>query len=473
MRTKPSTLQGSRLESMPDSVLTPQNPEPRYSSEHAPDTRTRESLDQEVVRICRDLIRIDTTNLGSYPDAANERPAAEYVMELLQEVGLEPTMYESAPGRASVVARIEGREPDLPALVVHGHLDVVPAQAEDWSVNPFEAAIKDDMIWGRGAVDMKNMNAMILTTVRDMARRGLKPRRDLIVAFFADEEAGGEYGALWMVKNHPEVFAGATEAISEVGGYSTTINGERVYLVQTAEKGRAWGALTAHGRAGHGSAVTHENPIVHLAAAIARIAGDDWPCEYNEATTALLEGIAHITGTEFDPDNPQPQLEALGPTVKFIANTLQTTSNPTVLKAGYKDNVIPQEAQARLDVRTLPGKHESTLERIAELAGEHVTYSIDHHRPSVSAPIDAPIFDAMRQALNRHDPGCHVLPYMLGAGTDNNALADLGINGYGFAPLLLPAELDFTGMFHGIDERVPIESITFGRAVLSEFLLDY
>lgn len=458
---------------MSDSVSKASDTEPRYSSEHAPDAQTREALDKEVVDICRDLIRIDTTNLGSFPDGANERPAADMVMELLQEVGLEPTLYEAEPGRASVVVRIEGREPDLPALVVHGHLDVVPAQAEDWSVDPFAAEIKDGMIWGRGAVDMKNMNAMILTAVRDMARRGIKPRRDLIVAFFADEEAGGEYGALWLVKNHPEVFEGATEAISEVGGYSTTVNGERVYLVQTAEKGRAWGALTAHGRAGHGSAVTNENPIVHLASAIARIAGDEWPREYNEATAALLEGIAHITGTEFDPENPQPQLDALGPTVKFIANTLQTTSNPTVLKAGYKDNVIPQEAVARLDVRTLPGQHEATLERIAELAGEYVTYNVEHHRPSVSAPIEAPIFDAMREALNRHDPGCHVLPYMLGAGTDNNALADLGINGYGFAPLLLPAELDFTGMFHGIDERVPIDSIIFGRAVLSEFLLDY
>lgn len=458
---------------MSDSVSKASGTEPRYSSEHAPDAQTREALDKEVVDICRDLIRIDTTNRGSFPDGANERPAADMVMELLQEVGLEPTLYEAAPGRASVVVRIEGREPDLPALVVHGHLDVVPAQADDWSVDPFAAEIKDGMIWGRGAVDMKNMNAMILTAVRDMARRGIKPRRDLIVAFFADEEAGGEYGALWLVKNHPEVFEGATEAISEVGGYSTTINGERVYLVQTAEKGRAWGALTAHGRAGHGSAVTNENPIVHLASAIARIAGDEWPREYNEATTALLEGIAHITGTEFDPENPQPQLDALGPTVKFIANTLQTTSNPTVLKAGYKDNVIPQEAVARLDVRTLPGQHEATLKRIAELAGEYVTYSVDHHRPSVSAPIEAPIFEAMREALNRHDPGCHVLPYMLGAGTDNNALADLGINGYGFAPLLLPAELDFTGMFHGIDERVPTDSIIFGRAVLSEFLLDY
>lgn len=458
---------------MSDSVSKASDTEPRYSSEHAPDAQTREALDKEVVDICRELIRIDTTNLGSFPDGANERPAADMVMELLQEVGLEPTLYEAAPGRSSVVVRIEGREPDLPALVVHGHLDVVPAQAEDWSVDPFAAEIKDGMIWGRGAVDMKNMNAMILTAVRDMARRGIKPRRDLIVAFFADEEAGGEYGALWLVKNHPEVFEGATEAISEVGGYSTTINGERVYLVQTAEKGRAWGALTAQGRAGHGSAVTNENPIVHLASAIARIAGDEWPREYNVATTALLEGIAHITGTEFDPENPQPQLDALGPTVKFIANTLQTTSNPTVLKAGYKDNVIPQEAVARLDVRTLPGQHEATLERFAELAGEYVTYSVDHHRPSVSAPIEAPIFDAMREALNRHDPGCHVLPYMLGAGTDNNALADLGINGYGFAPLLLPAELDFTGMFHGIDERVPIDSIIFGRAVLSEFLLDY
>jgi acetylornithine deacetylase/succinyl-diaminopimelate desuccinylase-like protein len=446
--------------------------EPTAENPNQP-VETLTGLDAEVVSICRHLIRFDTSNFGGRPDAANERPAADYVVESLREVGYEPVLLESAPGRANVIVRIPGQDRSLPALVVHGHLDVVPAQAEDWSVDPFAAEVRDGMIWGRGAVDMKDMDAMILTNVRELARSGTKPRRDLIVAFFADEEAGGTYGAQWVVKNHPELFEGAAEAISEVGGFSTDIAGTRTYLIQTAEKGVAWTTLTARGAAGHGSAIHPDNAVTHLATAVTRIGEHEWPRSYRDSTTALFQGVARISGTEFDPDDPEPQLQALGHTAKWVRSSLSGSVNPTVLQAGYKDNVIPSTAEARMDIRTLPGVHDETLNLIRDLAGEKVDVNYHHELISLEAPSDTDLVHTMESLLAEEDAGCEVLPYMLAAGTDNKAMHELGIRGYGFVPLRLPADLDFTGLFHGVDERVPVDALLFGRQVLYRLLTEY
>lgn len=228
------------------------------------------SAEDEVAEICQRLIRFDTSNFGNN-EGPGERAAAEYVAELITEVGLEPTILESAPGRSNVIVRVAGTDKTLGALIVHGHLDVVPAFTDEWSVHPFAGELRDGMIWGRGAVDMKDMDAMILSVLRQMRRDGIRPRRDLIFAFFADEEAGGDYGASWLVEHHPELFEGATEAISEVGGFSATIDGKRAYLLQTAEKGIAWLKLTATGRAGHGSQISEANAVTRLAQAVTRI----------------------------------------------------------------------------------------------------------------------------------------------------------------------------------------------------------
>ncbi|MCW4464909.1 M20/M25/M40 family metallo-hydrolase [Glutamicibacter sp. MNS18] len=431
-----------------------------------------ELMESEAVEFCRKLIQIDTTNFGGNK-GAGELEAARYVAGLLDEVGLETTIYESAPGRANVVTRMAGADRSLPALVVHGHLDVVPAIAEDWSVDPFGAEVIDGMIWGRGAVDMKNMDAMIIAAVRHMRRQGIVPPRDLVIAFFADEEAGGDYGAGWMVQNHPEVFAGATEAISEVGGFSVEINGRRAYMLQTAEKGIAWLKLTAAGMAGHGSQINTENAVTRLAGAVSRIGEHQWPLSYTKTTRALLEEVAELTGLEFDERNPQPLLEAMGNVSRFVGATLQNTSNPSVLEAGYKHNVIPGQAEALIDCRTLPEEHEAAVETIRELAGEHVQLSMVHQQQSLEVPFAGTLVDQMVQSLLEEDPDAVVLPYMLSGGTDNKWLATLGITGYGFAPLQLPAELDFTGMFHGVDERVPVSSIKFGVRVLERLLREY
>jgi len=266
------------------------------------DTPTPES---EVARICRDLIRIDSSNSGD-GSGPGERACAEYVMGELTEVGLDPFYVESAPGRASVLVRIDGSDRSRPGLAVHGHLDVVPANAVDWQVDPFAAELRDGCIWGRGAVDMKDMDAMMLANIRHLARSGLKPPRDLVFGFFADEESGGLFGSHWVVDNHPEVFEGVTEAISEVGGFSVTVPAKdtgaptRAYLLQIAEKGMAWLRLTAHGRAGHGSVPNDENAIVRLAAAIARIDAHVWPREFIGSVRQLLDGLSQITGTPYD-----------------------------------------------------------------------------------------------------------------------------------------------------------------------------
>ncbi|WP_415854255.1 M20/M25/M40 family metallo-hydrolase [Sinomonas sp. G460-2] len=428
--------------------------------------------EDEVVQICQDLIRFDTSNFGD-GSGPGERAAAEYTAGLLEEVGLSAEIFESAPGRASVVARVEGTDPAASALVIHGHLDVVPAQKNDWSVDPFAAELKDGLIWGRGAVDMKDMDAMVLSVVRELQRSGTRPKRDLVIAMFADEEAGGAYGARWAVDHRPELFDGAKEAISEVGGFSAEIGGRRTYMLQTAEKGLSWLKLTASGRAGHGSQTNLDNAVTRLARAVSRIGEHEWPIELTDTTKRFLDGVTELTGVEFDRDNPEILLKELGTFARFVGATLQNTSNPTILRAGYKENVIPGSAEARIDVRTLPGQDELVLKKIKELAGEGVDFAYVHHDVALETPFEGALVESMVGALQAEDPGAHVLPYTLSGGTDNKSLSRLGITGYGFAPLRLPAELDFAGMFHGVDERVPADSLQFGARVLRRLLTTY
>ncbi|GIG28840.1 M20/M25/M40 family metallo-hydrolase [Cellulomonas marina] len=426
----------------------------------------------EVLGICRDLIRFDTSNYGD-GSGPGERAAAEHVAGLLDEVGITPEVFESAPGRTSVVARIAGEDPSRPALVLHGHTDVVPARAEEWTVDPFAAEVADGMVWGRGAVDMKDMDAMILSVVRQMAREGRRPARDVVVAMFADEEAGGVWGSRWTVEHRPELFEGATEAVSEVGGYSVDVQGRRLYLVQTAEKGIAWLRLLAEGRAGHGSQVAPDNAVTHLAEAVARIGRYAWPLHLTPTVRTLLEGVADLTGLPFDPEDPttiDALVAALGPAARFVGATLRHTTNPTQLGAGYKANVIPRTAEATVDARFLPGLEDDFDRTMKDLAGDHVQVEEINRDVALEAPVTGDLMDAMVDALLAEDPDAAVLPYTLSAGTDNKALSRLGIAGYGFVPLLLPPELDFPGMFHGVDERVPVDSLVFGTRVLDRLL---
>lgn len=425
-----------------------------------------------TARIARDLIRFDTTNYGG-GKSNGETDAAEYVSAYLTGLGLSPEMFESEPGRVSVVARVEGSDSSKPALVVHGHTDVVPAKPDNWSVDPFGGVIKDGMLWGRGAVDMKNMDAMMLTALEDILGAGKQPSRDLVVAFFADEESGGVLGSGYLVKNHPELFAGATEAISEVGGYSVMLNGTRAYLLQTGEKALIWVKLIARGTASHGSHVMRDNAVTRLAEAVVAVGRREWPIRLTDTTSQLLAELARIL--EVDPQTVGPDELALatGSTSRFIQASLRTTTNPTALIAGYKHNVIPDTAEALIDIRTLPGEEDAVLAELAELVGPDIEIVVMHRDIGLETAFSGPLVEAMTAALGTHDPGAPVLPYMLSGGTDNKALSLLGIKGYGFAPLKLPPELDFPAMFHGVDERVPLEALVFGRRVLGDLLLSY
>lgn len=433
---------------------------------------TNEPKLSETARIARDLIRIDTTNRGG-GDANPERPAADYVADYLLGLGLEPQIFESAPGRASVVARVAGENPELPALVLHGHLDVVPADPANWSVDPFAGVVKDGMLWGRGAVDMKDMDAMILTATAELLRAGERPRRDTILAFFADEENGGPFGARYMVDNHPEVFAGAATAISEVGGYSIDVDGTRAYLIQTGEKSLDWIRLRARGTAAHGSRVWHDNAVTHLAEAIAALGRHEWPLRLCDTTSELVAELARILGEEPRQVDAEQLILRLGKGGGFIQASLRTTSNPTVLAAGYKHNVIPDTAEALVDVRALPADQVGVLDEIQGIVGPGIEIETVHSDIGLEVPFEGELVDAMVASLKREDPEAEVLPYLLSGGTDNKSLARLGITGYGFAPLRLPADLDFPGMFHGVDERVPLDALDFGHRVLVDLLRTY
>ena len=425
----------------------------------------------ETARIARDLIRFDTSNWGNGV-ANSETEAAHYVGDYLESIGLTPTYIDSEPGRTSVITRVAGANPELPALVVHGHLDVVPVDPERWSVDPFAGEIRDGMLWGRGAVDMKDMDAMILTALREMHDTGQKPNRDLVVAFFADEENGGKYGSHHVVTQHPELFAGATEAISEVGGYSVTIGERRAYLLQTGEKALVWATLTAHGTAAHGSRVIANNAVTKLAEAVVKLGRAEWPVQMTSTTSALVAAVAEILG--LDPaGDPRDIIRATGLAAGFLEPSLSTTSNPTQLNAGYKHNVIPDTASAAIDIRPLPGHEDEVLARVRDIVGPDIDISIATQDVGLENAFAAPIVDAMAKALRAQDPGATMLPYLLSGGTDNKAMALLGIAGYGFAPLRLPADLDFPSLFHGVDERVPLDALDFGHRVLTDFLLDY
>jgi acetylornithine deacetylase/succinyl-diaminopimelate desuccinylase-like protein len=424
----------------------------------------------EVASVARDLIRFDTTNHGG-GRAAGEREAAEYVGAYLEALGLTPEYYEPIPRRTNVMARVPGRDRKKPALVLHGHLDVVPAIAEDWSVDPFAGVVKEGMLWGRGAVDMKDMDAMILTSVADILRAGEQPERDLVLAFFADEENGGVEGSALVVKDRPEWFAGATEAISEVGGYSIALGDRRVYLLQVGEKALVWIRLVARGRAAHGSSVHADNAVTALAEAVAALGRTEWPVTLTETTHEMVDRLAGLTGQSTT--DPDAVARATGAASGFLRSTLRTTTNPTGLVAGYKHNVIPDRAEALVDVRVLPGTEEAALADIRRIVGDGIEVQIVHQDIGLEVPFAGDIVDAMVGALGRHDPGAPVIPYLMGGGTDNKALAALGIAGYGFAPLRLPAALDFTGMFHGVDERVPIDALVFGQSVLTDLLRRY
>jgi len=430
------------------------------------------SAEDEVVDLASDLIRIDSTNTGDPDTLVGERLAAEYVAGKLDDVGFETIYLESgAPGRGNVIARLPGADPQRGGLLVHGHLDVVPADAAEWSVHPFSGVVQDGYLWGRGAVDMKDMLAMILAVARRFRREGVIPPRDLVFAFLADEEAGGLRGSQWLVEHHPELFEGCTEAISEVGGFSLTVGeGRRLYPIQTAEKGIAWMRLRARARAGHGSMVHEDNAVTALCEAVARLGHHRFPLVMTDTVREFLTALSAETGLDFSGDDVDGALAKLGGLARIVGATLRDTANPTMLNAGYKANVIPSTAEAVVDCRVLPGRQAAFEREVDELLGPDVTREWVVNLPPVQTTFDGDLVTAMDSAIQQEDPGARTIPYMLSGGTDAKAFHRLGMRCFGFTPLRLPPDLDFAALFHGVDERVPIDGLIFGTRVLDRFL---
>ncbi len=428
------------------------------------------TAEDEVVDLCRDLIRIDTSNYGD-GSGPGEREAAEYVAGKLAEVGLEPQIVETGERRTNVIARISGTDPTRDALLIHGHLDVVPAQAQDWSVDPFAGEVKDDYLWGRGAIDMKHMDAMTLAVVRQRMREGRLPERDVVLAFLADEEAGGSAGAHRIVESHRHLFDGVTEGIGEVGGFSVQASADiRLYLIETAEKGLGWMKLTARGRAGHGSMINEDNAVTELCEAVARLGRHPFPIRVTKTVRRFLEEISDALGLDLDPDDMDATVAKLGPIASLIGATLRNTVNPTMLDAGYKVNVIPGLAEAHVDGRFLPGFEDEFFAEVDALLGPNVTREFVHHDIALETEFEGRLVDAASAALRAEDPIARPVPYMLSGGTDAKAFSRIDIPCIGFAPLLLPADLNYAALFHGIDERVPLEGLRFGARVLDRFL---
>ncbi|GAA0630294.1 M20/M25/M40 family metallo-hydrolase [Streptomyces thermocarboxydovorans] len=426
------------------------------------------SLD-EVVTFTSGLIRIDTTNRGG--GDCRERPAAEYAAAALAEAGLDPVLLERTEGRTNVVARVEGSDPSADALLVHGHLDVVPAEAADWSVHPFSGEVRDGVVWGRGAVDMKNMDAMILAVVRAWARAGVRPRRDIVIAFTADEEASAEDGSGFLADQHPELFEGCTEGVSESGAFTFHDDqGRQLYPVAAGERGTAWLKLTARGRGGHGSKVNGENAVTRLAAAVTRIGEHRWPLRLTSVVRAALTELAALQGIEPDLSDADALLDKLGSAGRLVEATVRNSANPTMLDAGYKINVIPGQAVAYVDGRYLPGHEDEFRATLDRLTGPDVDWEFEHREVALQAPLDSPTYARMRAAVEEFAPEGHVVPYCMSGGTDAKQFSRLGITGYGFAPLKLPPDLDYQALFHGVDERVPVEALHFGVRVLDRFL---
>jgi acetylornithine deacetylase/succinyl-diaminopimelate desuccinylase-like protein len=442
----------------------------------------------DAARFAADLIRIDTTNRGG--GDARERPAAEYVAARLAEAGLEPMLLESAPGRANVVTRISGARPAAGraedsdagaqpegALLLHGHLDVVPAEPAAWSVHPFSGEIRDGVLWGRGAVDMKNADAVLIALAAEWARSGRRPRRDIVLAFTADEEDTAEFGARWLVERHPALFEGCTEAIGESGAFTFHAGpGQRLYPIASAERGTAWLRLTARGRAGHGSKPNKANAVTRLAGAVARIGAYRWPVRLIPTVRAAVEAIAAAAGTRLPDGALDGPLEAdellgwLGPAEALVAGTVRNSANPTMLAAGYKINVIPGEAVGYVDGRVLPGFSGEFRATLDELTGPDVSWEYVAEEIPLEAPPGAPVMARMARALLTEDPGSVVVPYCMSGGTDAKQFSRLGMTCYGFTPLVLPEGYDYYAMFHGTDERIPLSALEASVRIMDRFL---
>lgn len=434
-----------------------------------------ESLASEAVSFTQALIRIPSTNNGDPDIGGTEDKAIEFIRDKLAEVGLSGEYLAARPGRGNLKVEIPGKNPQ--ALLIHSHVDVVPADPQQWQHPPFAGVIDDGFIWGRGAVDMKDFAGMMLAVARHFALSGKTPERRLVFAWLSDEENDGRWGSRWLVDHHPEWFDGIELALSEVGGFSLTIPGhdKRLYPVAVGEKGVSWLKIIARGKAGHGSRPEGTNAVTVLARAVSAIAEQEFPIIHTPALDALLTNIQRVTGQTITDETIEDLADGWGFLAPIVKASIRNTAAPTQLKAGYMVNVIPEEASATIDCRVLPGEESNFRNSVEQLLQFRLgddwadVLTLEWTTPNAYSVDPAhPFVDTIRRVVEDQDPDGIVTPYLLPAGTDNKHLQHLGIKCFGFVPLKLPADFDCFGLFHAVDERVPIAAVQFGAHALAE-----
>lgn len=460
-------------------MITPQPPDSvRVPGSTPGSTADVEHAAERAVRTLQALLRIDTTN-----PPGNEAPAAALLADLLREEGLEPRIIESAPGRANVLARLRGTGEKGP-LLLSAHLDVVAADPTGWTRPPFSGDEHEGWIWGRGAIDMKHFAAMCVHVLGALRRSGPRLSRDIIFAGVADEEAGCDLGSFFLVDHHPDLVR-AEHALTEVGGFTTYFGGQKIYPIAVAEKGLATLRLVATGPGGHGSMPVPDSPVVRLARAVERLGTTRLPQHNTEAFTAFVQEVARtqpalarrilklllqpaLSGIVLGKLVPDPGVS------RALAASLSNTATPTVLRAGSKANVIPTRAEADVDGRTLPGQNAADLIReVKALLGEGIDVELLRETPPVSTDPASPLLELIRRTIEKHDPGAVAVPWLNPGYTDAKAWHKLGARCFGCVPLQFPPGTRFAEMYHGIDERAPVEGLKWGVRVLYDLLASH
>ncbi len=424
----------------------------------------------------RALLKLDTTN-----PPGNEGPAVDYLATVLREGGLEPEVLTSTRGRPNLIARLRGTGARAP-LLLGAHLDVVEADPSRWTHPPFGAVEADGCLWGRGAIDMKNLAAMAAAILVGMKAAGVQPARDIIFAAVADEEAGCTEGSAFLVDHHRDKVQ-AEYALGEGGGFSVNFSGRRFYPIMAAEKGLVWVKVVAEGQPGHGSMPIERSAVQKLARAVDRLASVRLPAHTSGTAERFVRALAEhaplpasvvlrllltepLRDVVLDRLFPDPALAR--PFAALLANTV----SPTVLRAGTKTNVIPGRAEAELDGRTLPGQTtESFLRELEQVAGPDVRFEVINAAPPVETSPDTDMFRHLCATIRRHDPEGIPIPYLCPGFTDAKSWSRMGARCYGFLPLRLPPEIKYADMFHGHDERIPLEGLDWGTRVLWDALL--
>ncbi|MHB1005285.1 MAG: M20/M25/M40 family metallo-hydrolase [Chloroflexota bacterium] len=431
-------------------------------------------MENRVVRTLSDLLRFDTTN-----PPGNETRCVEYIRDRLAAEGIDSTILESAPGRGSLVARLKGDGSARPLLLM-SHIDVVKAEVERWTHPPFAGDVADGYVWGRGAVDMKNLTAIELEIFLELKRRGVPLKRDVILAATADEETGGSMGMAWLAENHFDL-VDAEYAINEGGGFAFRVGDRWLFTCQTAEKGVYWVRVRAHGNPGHASMPPASTAVTKLLAAVGRLAQTSLPQHRVATVDSFIRTMAGLMPKEqgekvlglLDPATEAEALRALPESlVNMMRSSLRNSVTPTILRAGEKVNVIPSVAEADVDCRILPGQ--TPADALAEMRlhlGDEVEVETLVSSPPTESGYQTPLFDIIKQVMGEMKPGSLVAPYMITGGTDGRFLAARGVNVYGFVPMLVKeGELGPMQLAHNHDERVSEENMAFGTRALWEIV---